>query len=181
MCAASVESESKLKTGDPDCAPKHDTGLLLIGIFKLSKALFFVGVSLGALHFIHHDLGKSLDRFISALRFDNENRFVSLVVGRFGPEIVGKAELVTHHRIRLFSMGTALYGILCSFEGVGLMRHKVWAEYLTLWLSVSFVPWEAFELLRRPSVWRLVILLMNLLITSYLVWLLRRKRQRSAV
>lgn len=153
-------------------AQKHDPGLLLIGIFKLSKAVFFVGVALGALHFIHHDLGRSLQHVFDVLRFDNENRFVGLVLG--------KAELVTHHRIRLFSMGAALYGILCSVEGIGLLRRKVWAEYLTLWLSVSFVPWEMYELVRHGTLWRFVILFMNLVISAYLLWLLRRKRRQDA-
>ncbi len=154
------------------CRPRYDPGLLLIGVFKLSKAVFFVGVALGALHFIHHDLSQSLTHLFNVLRFDNENRFVGLVLG--------KAELVTHHRIRLFSMGTALYGLLCSVEGTGLLLRKVWAEYLTLWLSVSFVPWEIYEVIRRGNMWRLVILLMNLAITAYLVWLLRRKRRQDA-
>ncbi len=171
---SSVDLDAVVETPalPPECSPKHDTGLLLIGIFKLSKAVFFVGVALGALHFIHHDLGKTLERWFNALHFDNENRFISL--------IVGKAELVSHHRIRLFSIGTALYGMLCSVEGVGLMRHKVWAEYLTLWLSASFVPWEAYEVLRHANLWRITILLMNLGITGYLVWLLRRKQRQMA-
>lgn len=150
---------------------KHDQGLLLIGIFKLTKAVFFVAIAAGALHFIHHDLGESLDRVVKFLRFDAENRFVSL--------LLGKADLITHHRLRQISMGTAAYAVLCTIEGVGLMRRKVWAEYLTLWLSASFLPWEAYELLHHANLWRLGILLMNLMITLYLVWLLRRKRQRS--
>ena len=154
------------------CDPRYDPGLLIIGLFKLSKAVFFVGVALGALHFIHHDLSQSLTHLFNVLRFDNENRFVGLVLG--------KAELVTHHRIRLFSMGTALYGLLCSVEGTGLLLRKVWAEYLTLWLSVSFVPWEMYEVVRHGNAWRLGILLMNLAITAYLVWLLRRKRRQVA-
>ena len=169
MSSVGIHAGIKATAAEQDCAPARDTGLLIIGIFKLSKAVFFVGVALGALHFIHHDLGKTLDRWFNALHFDNENRFITL--------ILGKAELVTHHRIRLFSMGTALYGILCSIEGIGLLLRKVWAEYLTLWLSVSFVPWELYELIRHPSLWRFTILAMNLIITAYLVWLLRRKRQ----
>lgn len=172
MNAASVAPEPGHDVTVAACAPRHDPGLLIIGAFKLSKAIFFVGVALGALHFIHHDLGQTLTHVFNVLRFDNENRFVSLVLG--------KAELVTHHRIRLFSMGTALYGLLCSVEGTGLLLRKVWAEYLTLWLSVSFVPWEMYELIRHASLWRFVILLMNVLITAYLVWLLRRKRQRAS-
>jgi len=154
----------------PKRAP-HDQGLLLIGIFKLSKAIFFVAIAFGALHFVHHDLGQTLDRVITFLRFDTENRFVSL--------LLGKADLITHHRLRQISMGTAAYAVLCTVEGVGLMRRKVWAEYLTLWLSASFLPWEVYELTRHTNLWRLGILLMNLVITLYLVWLLRRKRQRA--
>ncbi len=148
----------------------HDRGLLLIGIFKLSKAVFFVFVALGALHFIHHDLAQTLTRLLYN-RFDPENRFVVLVLG--------KAELITHHKIRLFSMGSAAYGFLCSIEGIGLILRKVWAEYVTLWLSASFLPWEMYELGHHHNLWRFGILLMNALITFYLVWLLRRKRRRN--
>ncbi len=177
MNAASVARDQATAVSAVDCGTthsckrKHDPGLLIIGIFKLSKAVFFVGVSLGALHFIHHDLSQTLTHVFNVLRFDNENRFVGLVLS--------KSELVTHHRIRLFSIGTALYGLLCSVEGVGLLRRKVWAEYLTLWLSASFVPWEMYEVVRHANLWRFVILVMNLIITAYLVWLLRRKRQQS--
>ena len=170
--AASVAPEQVQDVRAAECVPRHDPGLLLIGAFKLSKAVFFVGVALGAMHFIHHNLSETVSHVFNVLRFDNENRFVTLVMG--------KAELVTHHRIRQFSIGTALYGILCSIEGTGLLLRKVWAEYLTLWLSVSFVPWEAYELIRHANVWRFVILLMNLLITAYLVWLLQRKRRQTA-
>ncbi len=172
MSSVGLHATNEPAACDAACPPGHDTGLLLIGIFKLSKAIFFVGMALGALHFIHHDLSRSLERFFNVLHFDNENRFLSL--------LLGKAELVTHHRIRLFSMGTALYGLLCSIEGIGLMRHKVWAEYLTLWLSVSFVPWETYEVVRHASLWRISILLMNLAITGYLVWMLRRKRRHAS-
>ncbi len=177
MNAASVARDRAPAAGAAEgttaesCRPRHDPGLLIIGLFKLSKAVFFVGVALGALHFIHHDLSQTLTHVFNVLRFDNENRFVSL--------ILEKSELVTHHRIRLFSIGTALYGLLCSVEGTGLLLRRVWAEYLTLWLSVSFVPWEMYEVIRHGNFWRLMILLMNLAITAYLVWLLRRKRRQG--
>ncbi|GAA3760881.1 DUF2127 domain-containing protein [Terriglobus aquaticus] len=153
--------------------PPHDRGLLIIAIFKLSKAVFFVAIAAGAMHFIHHDLGQALDRLVTILNLDTENRFVSLVLG--------KADLVTHHRIRQFSMLSVGYAFLCLVEGYGLIRKRVWAEYFTLWLSTAFVPWELWELLRHPQWWRLAVPLVNLMIVAYLVWLLRRKRQRGAV
>ena len=150
-----------------------DRGLLLIAVFKLSKAFFFLAVAAGAMHFIHHDLGQALDRLVAILNLDTENRLVSLVLG--------KADLVTHHRIRQFSMLSVGYALLCLAEGYGLIRRRIWAEYFTLWLSTAFVPWELWELIRHPQWWRLAVPAINLMIVGYLVWLLRKKRRRGAM
>lgn len=150
----------------------RDPGLLLIGIFKLLKALFFIGVGFGALHFLHHDLSDTLQRIVTRRGFDPENHFVSMVLDR--------ADLITHHRLQQISAGTFAYAALALTEGIGLMRRKVWAEYLTLWLSVSFLPWEIFEMVRDLNWWRGGIFLTNVLIVLYLVWLLRSKRKVSA-
>jgi uncharacterized membrane protein (DUF2068 family) len=56
---------------------------------------------------------------------------------------------------------------------------KVWAEYLTLSLTVMFLPWEIFELVRDPNWIRLALLLANLAVLAYLMWLLRRKKQTA--
>lgn len=162
-----------------------DKGLLLIGIFKIAKAIFFVGLGFGALHFIKHDLTDALEqwidhhqalidsfeRIIQSRGFDSENHFVSLVLE--------KAELITHHRLRQVALGTFAYAALATVEGIGLMRRKVWAEYLTLWLSISFLPWELYEIVAHPNWWRVAVLATNLLIVAYLVWFIQRKKQAS--
>jgi uncharacterized membrane protein (DUF2068 family) len=150
----------------------RDTGLYLIGLFKLAKAVFFLGMSLGALHFLHHDLTDAVNHVITDLHFDPESRLVDFVMDKVG--------LITHHRLRLISVGTFLYSGLCTVEAYGLLRRKVWAEFFTLWLSLSFIPWEAWELVRRPSLWHVSILLTNIAVVAYLVWMLRRKKKRRA-
>jgi uncharacterized membrane protein (DUF2068 family) len=59
-------------------------------------------------------------------------------------------------------------------EGVGLVLEKVWAEYLTVAVTVSFLPWELYEICRRPDWLRVCLLLVNLLVLAYLIWWLRR-------
>ena len=155
------------------CEDQHlarDSGLYFIGIFKLAKAIFFLGVSMGALHFIHHSLSSTVERIVHELHVDPENRLVDFVVDEVGQ--------VTHHKLRLISLGTSLYAMLCTTEAYGLLLRRVWAEYVTLWLSISFVPWELFELVRRPTWWHFGILLVNLVIVAYLLWLLRRNKVR---
>jgi uncharacterized membrane protein (DUF2068 family) len=65
--------------------------------------------------------------------------------------------------------GAMLYGILECVEGIGLVRRKRWAEYLVLVATVVFLPLEVDELIRRASVVKAGILLLNIAIVVYLV------------
>ena len=149
----------------------HDNGLLLIGLFKLGKALLSMCIGAGALHFIHKDLGDTILRIATALRFDPESRLVAMTMAR--------VDLIDHHTLREISMATFAYAGLALTEGVGLMLEKEWAEYLTLGLTLSFLPWELYELARHTSWFRAGLLLINLLVLIYLLWLLRRKREAA--
>jgi uncharacterized membrane protein (DUF2068 family) len=150
----------------------HDRGLLAIGLFKLAKAIFFFGIGVGAIHLLHRDLQEEVLRLATRLRFDPESRFVSL--------LLGKVDLIDAHRLRQIGVATFGYSAVALTEGVGLLMEKVWAEYLTLILTISFLPWEIYELIRKPDWFRLSLLLINLAVLWYLVWLLRRKRQLGA-
>jgi uncharacterized membrane protein (DUF2068 family) len=146
----------------------HDRGLLLIGLFKLAKAIFFFGIGVGAIHLLHKDLQDEVMRLALRFKFDPESRFVSL--------LLDKVDLIDAHRLRQISVATFGYSALALTEGVGLLLEKVWAEYLTLILTISFLPWELYELARKPDWFRLSLLLINLAVLGYLVWLLRRKK-----
>jgi uncharacterized membrane protein (DUF2068 family) len=57
------------------------------------------------------------------------------------------------------------------------MLEKPWAEYLTISLTVGFLPWELWELAHGASAFRIGILLTNLAVLAYLLWLLNRKKK----
>ncbi len=156
----------------PETKARHDNGLFLIGMFKLVKAVFFFCVGIGAMHMLHKDLSDEVMRIATSLRFDPENRIVSL--------LLDKVDLIDAHRLKEIGFATFAYSALALTEGVGLLLQKVWAEYLTLILTISFLPWELFELARRPSWFRLSLLVINLGVLWYLVWLLKRKRHTAA-
>lgn len=145
----------------------HDRGLFLIGLFKLGKSILFFGIGAGAIHLLHKDLVDVVMRVAVALKFDPESRFIAM--------LLDKADLIDAHRLKQISAATFGYSALALTEGIGLLLEKVWAEYLTLILTLSFLPWELYELARRPDWFRLGLLLINLAVLWYLVWLLRRK------
>jgi uncharacterized membrane protein (DUF2068 family) len=152
---------------------RRDRGLLLIGLFKLGKAILFFALGVGAIHLLHKDIGDEVMRLATALKFDPESKFVTI--------LLDKADLIDAHRLKQISLATFAYSALALTEGVGLMLEKVWAEYLTLCLTVSFLPWEMYELIRQPNWFRLSLLLINLAVLGYLMWLLRRKKVAAEV
>ena len=142
--------------------PDHSRWLVLIGILKLFKALLFILLGVGALRLLHKDLVDEVTHFILALRFDPENHFVNIVLE--------KVALINPHRLREISFAIFIYAALDIIEGTGLALEKAWAEYLTLVLTASFLPWELFEIIRHVTWLKIVLLLVNVLVVVYLVF-----------
>jgi uncharacterized membrane protein (DUF2068 family) len=143
------------------------TMLVLIGIFKLFKALMLIVVGIGALKFLHKDAGSTVTHWIQVLRVDPDNRFVhSLLVKIFR---------VTPKQLRELSLGTFLYAGLFAIEGSGLLLRKRWAEYFTIVTTSGLIPLEVLELVRHFTVTKLVVLIVNALIICYLAARVRRR------
>jgi len=57
----------------------------------------------------------------------------------------------------------------------------VWAEYITLILTASFLPWEIIEILRHITWIRVLLLLVNVAVVIFLVFYVQSKvRQQEA-
>jgi uncharacterized membrane protein (DUF2068 family) len=151
---------------------EHSSGLLLVGLFKLSKALFFGGLALGALHLVHQNVGELVMRIVDRLPIDPEGRLVSLVMDR--------ADMIDSHHLRQAGMMSLGYACLCVVEGTGLLMRKVWAEYFTIVLTAGALPWEIFEIIRRFSWYKVGFMFLNVLVLLYLLWLVKRMRARRA-
>ena len=98
----------------------------------------------GVIRLLHKDIADVLLRTVTALRFDPENRFVNV--------LLEKSALLSPHRLKEISFAIFLYAALDIIEGTGLVLEKVWAEYFTLILTGSFLPWELYEIIRHVTV-----------------------------
>ncbi|MFP5227217.1 MAG: DUF2127 domain-containing protein [Acidobacteriota bacterium] len=155
---------------------RRDRGLIAIGAFKLLQGALFVLLGIGAIRLLHKDLMQVAEHFILAMRFDPEGRFVNL--------FMDKVAMIDPHRLKQIS--AAIFGIatLDLVEGTGLVLEQVWAEYVTLVLTASFLPWEFFEVMRRATWMRLGLLVINLAVVFYLVYYVQarmRERRRPAI
>ena len=147
----------------------HDRGLLAIGLLKLFEAVFFFLVGIGVIHFLHRDLGDAAVRLAERLRMDMDGRVMTWVFDHI--------DAVTSHRLKQIGALTFCYAGLRIVEGIGLVMEKLWAEYLTVGVTMSFLPWELYEVCRRFDWIRVGLLLVNLIVVAYLIWLMRRNRR----
>jgi uncharacterized membrane protein (DUF2068 family) len=147
--------------------PNRNRWLIAIGVLKLLKAVLFVSMGFGVIRLLHRDVADVLLRATLALRFDPENRFVNMVLE--------KSASLTPHRLREISLVMFLYAALDVIEGTGLVLEKGWAEYFTLILTGSFLPWEFYEIIRHVTVFKIILTVLNLLVFVYLAYVLNEK------
>jgi uncharacterized membrane protein (DUF2068 family) len=62
------------------------------------------------------------------------------------------------------------YSLIEGIEAVGLWFQKRWAEYLTLIVTASLLPLEAYELSKRFSALKVLTIVINLAVVAYLLW-----------
>ena len=149
---------------------RHNQWLLLIAAFKLAQALLFVAIGVGALRLLHKDVGDVLAKVADHLRFNPESKFVNFILDR--------ATLVDDRLLRRIGEVGFIYAGLDLIEGTGLYLEKVWAEYLTLAITASFLPWEIFEVFRKVTFVRVSLLTVNTLVLLYLLKLVVERGKR---
>ncbi len=147
--------------------PPSDLFLLIIALFKLAKAIFFICTGIGVLHFIHTDVVARLQVFMGSLHVDEDNHVAKWVLE--------KAGLLTNSRLVTLSAICFFYAIIDLVEGTGLYLRKRWAEYMVVILTASFLPLEAYVIWHHITVTKILLTIGNIIILGYLIHVIRRK------
>jgi uncharacterized membrane protein (DUF2068 family) len=150
------------------------TGVLVsIALFKLVKAVTLIALGIGALSHLHHsDAFETLRRISRELGVDPNHRVVN--------QTISKVSGLDRRHLEEVGAGTFVYAAVFLTEGTGLLLRKRWAEYLTIIVTASFIPFEIYEMAHKPSALKAVGIVVNALIVVYLVLRLRRERRETA-
>jgi uncharacterized membrane protein (DUF2068 family) len=151
--------------------------LIIIGAWKLLETTLFLILGFGVLKLLHKDLVDVVTRFIIDLGRDPEGHFATLILDRVAS--------IDPHRMKQISIAIFAGAALHFIEGIGLVLRKVWAEYVTLIITASFLPWEVFEIIRHPTWIKMVLTLLNLAVVVFLVFYvqssLRRRKEEEGL
>ena len=145
----------------------------LIAVSKLATATLLALAGLGMFRLLGPDVGDTLEHYATRLHLDPENRFVHQVIEKIGG--------ISPRRMHQLAFGTFFYAALELTEGVGLLLHRRWAEYLTILATALLLPLEINELRAKISVIRVLILVINLAILAYLIVRLRSRNEEPPV
>jgi uncharacterized membrane protein (DUF2068 family) len=113
----------------------------------------------------HTDLHDLVSRLHTELNFDPGRHLWKRLYTKVLSGVTGHPDEI--------GVAAILYGFLEGAEAVGLILQRRWAEYLVVIATTAFIPVEVDELLRKPTVFKALALVLNLAIVAYLVW---RKR-----
>ncbi len=136
--------------------------LRLIAIFRHVKAVLLIITGLAALRLVKPGAVQEFTNWVAAMPFATQHAFVGralATVTRLPPE-----------RIEQLAIVLFLYAALFIVEGVGLWMEKVWAEWLTVVATTSFIPFEVYEVAHKTTVLRVAILVANIAIVIYLLY-----------
>ena len=143
--------------------------LYLIAAFKLFKGFVLLAVGIGAVKLLNKSAAAEMYRWANAFRVDPGARYLRHLLTRL--------PILDDKKLKELSIGTFFYAALFLTEGTGLLLRKRWAEYFTIFVTSSFIPLEAYEIVRRASFAKGIALVLNAAIVIYLVINVRRDRR----
>jgi len=147
--------------------------VVVIGVFKLVKAALLSALGVGAF------LGLPQAIVPPALR---ALRWIGAFSGHHAVRAAFvKLSTIDDHEMREVAAASLGYAAVFMVEGIGLLRKKRWAEWLTVIVTASFIPFEIYELVRHPGAGKIVALAVNGAVVIYLVWRRLEERGRSRV
>ena len=144
--------------------------LRAIALFKFLQALALLGVSLAAFQLLRPDVAAFVQDWMRQLPIQREQTLMQ--------QLARWSMRLLPHQVAGIGAGALLYALLFLIEGVGLWRQKVWAEWLTVIATSLLIPFELYEVFRRPTWVPELALAVNVLVVWLLVRQLRKQRTR---
>ena len=142
---------------------EHDAFIKVIIIERVGKAVVLIALGIGLLVAGQH--GWLTQWAVAAqeqLNLDSDETIIEQLFFRLLVTIGG------FHHTTLLAIAAFAYAALEGTEGVGLAMRRRWAEYLTVIATGLLIPFEAYEVVHKVTLFRAGALLLNLAVVGYL-------------
>ena len=155
--------------GETGARRSSDRLLRLIAVFKFLKAALLIALSVGIFRMMHQNIGMRVEHWVRALHLDPGNRHVEMLLARVST--LSPVEVTRLGLVGLFYAGLFLV------EGTGLWLERRWGEWATVVISGMLIPVEMYELVRHPTILRVLLLVVNVVVVAYLIYRIRATKK----
>jgi uncharacterized membrane protein (DUF2068 family) len=147
---------------------EHDAFIKVIIVERIIKAIVLIALAIGLLVAGRTGLLTSWAQYAEEeLNLEAGNTLIVQVLLKL-IIYVG-----TFSHTSLLAIGAIVYALLEGTEGVGLAMRRRWAEYLTVIATGILIPYEAYEVVHKVTLFKIGALLLNVAVVGYLAY---RKR-----
>jgi uncharacterized membrane protein (DUF2068 family) len=137
--------------------------LRAVAIFELAKGLAVLLLGFGVVSLVHRDAWDAAENLLRVLHVSPEHHYAQV--------FLNLADNVTDAKLWAVAAGAAAYSTIRFIEAYGLWHARPWAEWFALVAGALYLPFELYELLRRPSLLHATVLVANLAIVLYMLFL----------
>ncbi len=160
------------RTAGPAPTKRTRELLDLIAALKFVKAGTLVAAALGGLGLLNPHVEQWAESWLEYLALGHAPRLLAETAGRLLP----KLDAAKPSHLILLSAAAFAYAAVFIVEGFGLIRARRWAEYLTVGVTISFLPFETYAFIERQTIPRIATLVVNVVVVTYLIWRIRTDR-----
>ncbi len=147
---------------------EHDAFIKVIIVERIVKAVVLIALAIGLL------VAGERGLLTGWARYANEELNLEAGNGLIAQFLLRLLLLVgTFTHVNVLAIGAIAYALLEGTEGVGLAMRRRWAEYLTVIATGVLIPYEAYEVIHRVTLFKVGALLLNVAVVGYLAY---RKR-----
>jgi uncharacterized membrane protein (DUF2068 family) len=139
--------------------------LRVIAVIKFLKAASLIALSVGVFRMMHQDLGVRLEHWVMAMHLDSGNRYVGMFLARVSN--------LSPAQVKRLGLVGLLYAGLFLVEGTGLWLQRRWGEWATVVITGLLIPVEVYEIFLHPSVVKILVLVVNVVVVGYLIYRIR--------
>jgi len=149
------------------------TGLRAVATFEAFKGALVL-LLLIALVLVHNRIEDYVEDLLYHLHIDFDNRFAQ--------SILKAASRVNDSKIWFVSVAAIMYALVRFIEAWGLWNQRVWAEWFAMLSGALYLPWEMLEVARRATWEHVTILLANIVIVVYMLFIrIRESRSKKVI
>ncbi len=151
----------------------HSRGLRVVAIFEGAKGLLVLVAGFGLLAFIHKDIHEAAVRLVEHIHLNPASHYPRI--------FLDLTERINDARLWGMAIAAAMYTVARFIEAVGLWLSKAWAQWFAILTGGMYIPIEIFEVAQRVTWPRVTVLIINLTVVSYLLFVLIKNGGKGAV